>query len=214
MCDTDYYHNLSDFLCYTLAKSGNLRLLHFLVATNRLQMYNEKRWHGILECPSICWNAARYGQLQFLRWCVYNGASVRAADFCAGAAFRGHLHILKWARKEGFKMGYATCESAAEGGQLHILKWLRAQGYRWGRTTTTCSSAAKGGHLGVLKWARANGCDWGADTCRLAADYNHLDVLQWASSNGAEWDGEDYMDSKICMINNAIRDWIVSQRGE
>ena len=45
---------------------------------------------------------------------------------------------------------------AAFGGHLDVLKWARENGCEW--DSDTCSDAALNGHLSVLKWARKNGC--------------------------------------------------------
>ena len=50
---------------------------------------------------------------------------------------------------------YITC-GAAYGGHLDVLKWTRENGCEW--DWRTCSNAAENGHLHVLKWARENGC--------------------------------------------------------
>ena len=48
------------------------------------------------------------------------------------------------------------CKSAASGGHLHILKWLRRN--RCTCDSGTCAEAAGGGHLDILKWLRKNKC--------------------------------------------------------
>ena len=101
-----------------------------------------------------------------------------------GAAFGGHLDVLKWARKNDCEWDSWTCHRAAVNGHLHVLKWISENGCKW--DSRTCAYAAQNGHLNVLKWARKNGCGWDSWTCHCAAKNGHLDVLEWARENGAE----------------------------
>ena len=49
-----------------------------------------------------------------------------------------------------------TCNGAAFSGHLEVLKWARENGCEW--NSSTCSHAIREGHLEILKWAHANGC--------------------------------------------------------
>ena len=99
-----------------------------------------------------------------------------------GAAFDGHLDVLKWARENDCKWDSWTCTYAAGNGHLDVLKWARENGCEW--NSDTCSNAGYHGHLHVLKWARENGCAWNSWTCAYAAQNGHLHVLKWARENG------------------------------
>jgi hypothetical protein len=54
-----------------------------------------------------------------------------------------------------------TCFGAAKRGHLEVLQWARTNGCPWDEDT--CASAARGGHVEVIQWARANGCPWGVE---------------------------------------------------
>ena len=61
---------------------------------------------------------------------------------CEGAAYGGHLKVLKWARAKGCDWDNdKMCMIAAGGGQLEVMKWFRAQGSPWHERT--CMTAAK-----------------------------------------------------------------------
>jgi hypothetical protein len=45
-----------------------------------------------------------------------------------GAAWKGHLEVLKWARANGCPWDAKTCETAAFNGRLETLKWAHANG--------------------------------------------------------------------------------------
>ena len=66
------------------------------------------------------------------------------------AAFAGHLHVLKWAKKERLAWDKYVCEGSAQGGHLEVLQWARQN----------ACPAARGGHLEVLKWAQQHGGPW------------------------------------------------------
>ena len=74
------------------------------------------------------------------------------------------------------------CSGAAFGGHLNLLKWARENGCDW--DSLTCTAAACNGHMDILKWARENGCDWNSDACAYAALNGHLEVLKWAREHG------------------------------
>lgn len=133
---------------------------------------------------SLMAGAAYGGHLDLMKWLRANGCPW---DFyiCACAAQEGHLNVLKWARANGCDWDGTTCSYAAASGHLDILKWAKANGCNWDEDT--CSYAAQEGQLGILKWARANDCPWDRRTCSRAAERGHLEVIQWARVNGCDW---------------------------
>lgn len=148
-----------------------------------------------------CYWAAKFGQLEILKWARQCGCNWNE-DTCSIAAFNGHLHVIKWAR--GFKFGSdlitkcspredicpwdsKTCESAARNGQLHVLKWARQHGCHWNENT--CASAAVGGHLDILKWLRKNGCPWDEWTLFYVPEEQYPEIFNWAKENGCPGDG-------------------------
>ena len=48
-----------------------------------------------------------------------------------GAAFCGHLDVLKWARENGCQWDSSTCRHAALNGHLDVLKWVWNNGCKW-----------------------------------------------------------------------------------
>ena len=135
----------------------------------------------------IAYGAAYGGHLEVLKWALDNGCSYDG-DYliCAKAALNGHLKVLKWARNNGCDWNSVTCDYAALNGHLEVLKWARHNGCHW--DSMTCSHAASNGHLEILKWARDNGCHWNVYTYTYtnAAINGHLEVLKWARDNGCD----------------------------
>ena len=149
----------------------------------------------LINCNKSCtdqitYGAAYAGHLELLKWAHKNGCHCNSST-CAYAAKNGHLEILKWAHENGCSWDSMTCAYAAFNGHLEVLKWVRNNGCGW--DSGTCTYAAANGNLEVLKWARDNGCDWDSMTCTAAASNGHLEVLKWARDNGCNWDRDTYM---------------------
>jgi len=73
---------------------------------------------------------------------------------------------------------YVLSTDAAEKGHLGVLKWARKNGCPWDELT--CEYATGNGHLDVLKWARDNGCLWHRHTCLVYAITNdHSELAKW-----------------------------------
>ena len=175
---------------------------------------------------SDVFHAASHGQKHVLDWYAmipHEGLDARVAAYletldgaCDGAAWGGHLELLKYLREKGCAWSEETCVTAANGAHLHVLKWLRECGCPWyldimcaaaagsGNleimqwvhdngcpwNNYTCACAAAAGHLEILKWLRENGCPWDDVTCRYAATHGHLEVLKWARGNECPWNDE------------------------
>src|SRR4029079_513747 len=87
--------------------------------------------------------AARYGQLELLKWGVEQAGWKLEARLCTAAAEGGHVEVLEWLRANGCPWDDYVCGHAAQAGQLGVLQWLRANDYPWDRFTF--SSAAEAG---------------------------------------------------------------------
>ncbi|GFH57004.1 hypothetical protein CTEN210_13480 [Chaetoceros tenuissimus] len=77
----------------------------------------------------------------------------------------GHLNVLQFL-KDNFNLHFAlpmASRGAAFGGHIHILKWLKANNILYdlkdGQNDTLCYSALAGGQLETLKWLRKEGFD-------------------------------------------------------
>lgn len=93
---------------------------------------------------------------------VIQSALLRTQDpevsFCYGAAYRGDLSLLKWARSKQYCSFYA-----------------------W--DTWFCSLATETGNLEVLQWLRHNECSWVKEHCLLRATWNKYDhIVKWINS--------------------------------
>ena len=71
-------------------------------------------------------------------------------------AINKNFKILNQLLKFNKDLGRYITFGAAFGGHLDVLKWARENGCEW--DSWTCAYAAQNGHFDVLKWARENGC--------------------------------------------------------
>jgi len=128
-------------------------------------------------------------------------------SYCAWAAEKGHLHILKWLRDPNTGGGVCDwdedcCAYAAQGGHLNVLKWLRDPNTGGGVCPWNeycCAWAASNGHLHILKWLRdpntgGGVCPWNEWCCNYAAQNDHLHILKWlrdpeTGGGVCPWDG-------------------------
>lgn len=104
-----------------------------------------------------------------------------ARTYMAKMAARGHLEVLRRARKNRCPWDCRPCTRAAARGHLEVLKWARAEGCAW--STHTSVAAASYGHLEILKWLRAGGCPWFRNhALRSAIAHGHGAVAEWIAS--------------------------------
>ena len=182
--------------CYQISRSCAFKyniqknLSYYEVASEgfleilKWQFYKWNKWraYGRNFEPTICKGAARNGHLHILTWARENGFGWDS-NICLEAAINGRLDVLQWARDNNYEWKFDICTIAARHGHLEILKWARSNGYPW--DFNTCASAAGHGHLEILKWLRANGCPWNVWTCKEAIG-GHLGILKWACANGCK----------------------------
>jgi hypothetical protein len=171
--------------------------------------------HARLCCPDICNLAARYGQLNVLKWAIKKKYQVN--DFVSkeasnnkeiliwlidngykistlalnNIAKKGDLDLLKYAHGKNTEINSLVAWGAAEFGHLHILKWMIYDinvDFKENEEYWTCSWAAHGGKLDVLKWLRDNNFRWNEMTTSQAAVGNHFEVLKYVIDNGCPFD--------------------------
>ena len=75
----------------------------------------------------------------------------------------------------------AVCYGAARRGSVRLLKWARENNLVW--DADTCTDAAGKGHLPALQYLHENGCPWDYMTCFRAAQEKRWDCLQYAVDN-------------------------------
>jgi len=104
-------------------------------------------------------------------------------------------------------VGRIDARGAAARGHLEMLEWAREHGCPWKEDIDVdpyldcCALAAGGGHLEMLRWLREHGCPWGEMRVRGRSERVPR-VLKWAWEHGCPWaeDLEDPEDRDCCAI--------------
>ena len=163
--------------------------------------------------------AAEGGHLSILQWMQSQGHLLELYDgqLSYHAGLNGQLDVLKWLKKNGFKMSHRLCNVTAASGKVDVLQWCRDQGCKWDETTFACASssgnlemleychqhdcpydesacevAARSGDLYTLKWLRKHHLPWNANTCTSAVASGSIELLKWARQNNCPWNIETY----------------------
>jgi hypothetical protein len=139
-----------------------------------------------LDVGAVCRAATKGGHLEAFRWVMGQEGCRWDEGICASVAEEGHMHILKWARDNGYGWYLSASARAAKARRFEVLRWASdVWPTSWGGTSTSiCNAAAQGGHIEILRWARGKGCPWDATMYEHA---NSFDVMDWAWENGCPW---------------------------
>ena len=186
------------------ATSGDLEMLRWLHAHRRegctieATMYAARNGHlGVLkwlyanrpEGKEDIWCAidiaAKYGDIDILRWMhrdVNDGCMMNAMDY---AAIGGQLETVKWLHANVAEDECCTTTAmdyAAMQGDLDMVRWLHMHRTE-GCTCRAMEDAAKNGHIDVVRWLYMNRKPQFEDCMQMAIDYasknGHVDVVQW-----------------------------------
>ena len=123
---------------------------------------------------------ARTGNFDFVKyfWKVKKcRKSYRVAE---GAAYGGHLELLKYLHEKKWKVGNDAVFAAARNGHLECFKYLIEEvnlGHRGCDTT-----AAANGHLNILQYFVDRDFVKDNDPCEFAACYGQLETLKFLRS--------------------------------
>jgi len=164
---------------------------------------------------SIFREAARGGNLEMVKFLTSNYQSgniyrLRIAIF-DGAAEGGNIHILDWARHQGYvtKIGYDYSTKAARSGKLHVLQWMKE--CELFISEQVAVSAAREGHLNILKWLQEHNPEvfFGNtnDVAMKAARNGHFEVLMWIIKQGFVFSVEQVAEEALRSQCVELMDW-------
>jgi hypothetical protein len=87
------------------------------------------RKNALVESPRrTATRAAMAGRISVLAQMEATGMEWRHPDVCAAAAMKGHLHVLKWARKHGCAWDDRVCDLSDANGWEHVRYWADQNG--------------------------------------------------------------------------------------
>lgn len=119
----------------------------------------------------------------FYKICIFIAHYHVKGPLC-DAALGGHLDIVRYLFKRGYKIENCFLEMTAYEGHLDVIKFFMAQGIPLDMEAVY--SAARGGRLECLKFFAENGCVLNERTFFYAV--GHLDVMEYLLNEGCPWD--------------------------
>ena len=148
--------------------------------------------------PSIILVAARYNNLQAMKWLESNILHATNATkkiiiwdavdrTCNAIASTGCLYILRWALDRGCPWDVHCVSTCARGGHMEMFRWILDERF-FINVVGICSGAASGGHLQLLQLAREYELPWDENTFHCAAQSGNIQLMKWARINGCRWD--------------------------
>lgn len=125
------------------------------------------------------------------------------------AARFGQLEILKWYESQGLQLSPEDADGAARGGYLDILKWLAERGIL--PDQESIDMAARYGHVNILEWASHLDPPVlpNANVTEYPATWQHLNSIYWLIRNGIiEWQlfPQDLLPFYQISVKNPLRD--------
>ena len=160
------------YFCEQVAETNKLELLKWAREEKKCEW---DRWTIIA--------AAEQGNLEMVKYCVAKKRPINETA-CAGAAWKGHLEVLKYLHEEAkAPWDWRTATCAAGNGHLHTLEYLVERKYdkysEW-----TCMHAAENGHLVCLKYLHETAkAPWNKEAVREANENNHPECVQYLLDN-------------------------------
>ena len=127
--------------------------------------------------------AALMGHEDIILFLLKTGAFFDS-DVLDGAAFGGHLEVLKILQKNKPDFG-STCaiDDAAMNGHFEVVKFLQKKRTE-GCTAKAIDSASQNGHLEIVKFLYRCQFECTQQAMNLAAEGGHLAILQFLHKNG------------------------------
>lgn len=147
-----------------------------------LQMECERGCTLAYKYARVYVQASRSGSVEVLDFIEQGRNLVEELDtiaMCASA--RGHINVIQWAQKRGYRFTLKYTISAARNNQIRVLEYMRDA---WTDETT-----ANAGSLETLKWLRQHKCPWSESTLIGAAQDNMKDMFMWALQNACPVSG-------------------------
>lgn len=153
------------------------------------------------------------GHLELLIWAIQKGCLWTNEDICDKAAGGGHQKILDWTISNGRPLGDHTYYWAASGGHLEILIYIEKNGYRCDYASVA-ACAADCGYIEILKWTLCRsselGFRWTACDCDCvwenATYQGHLNILKYLHDYGLPYNYTQLCENAL--RHNDILEWI------
>ena len=142
----------------------------------------------INECKNKKLVIFKYGYLDVIKILCNSKKFKYERDHIDLAAEFGHINILKFVKKLGYKficLGNkyigGTIDRAGKRGQIHILDWFKNSDLQIKYTNYSINWASGSGHINILNWFKNSGLNfkYSKDAIRSASESGHIHVLDW-----------------------------------
>lgn len=156
------------------------RLLRKDVVQHAVQLGYPNVAQWLMDAGAPCGHTDVYkisltGDLKLLKWCKYHGMSMMLAG--AGAAEKGHLHILQWLKTSKFSFATEDCYMAVANGQQNILEWYEMEGSALGWNEAHMQRAAENEHFHLIEWLHERGCPMDEDVYLAGVRSGNVNVV-------------------------------------
>ena len=215
-----YYHqDIVEYCVQNGCPIGTNDICHYAmedeVYDRAYRMLKLLRRNSVPWSRETCFDAARKGNFQALKWAVSNGCSWDRQDCAYYAAEYGDIEVLKWMRSQSCEWDEEISAKAAKKGHLETLKWLKSEGCPFGRFTFLAAISSENyaiveyciendvpfddriyervieetsDPIPIIKLLRNSDYPWHLNACTQAAFNEDLDILRWLRFNDCPWD--------------------------
>lgn len=128
------------------------------------------------EARGLCVYCAIHGHLALLQWLRDEQDVSIPDDAYYKAAYYGRLNILQWAHPIQRTHPDISAQ-ATRNGQLHVLKWAKEQGYVFDRWLFEI--AVWHGNVEILQWLHENGCPPSRSAVLAAITSGKFHMFKW-----------------------------------
>jgi hypothetical protein len=118
---------------------------------------------------SVCSSAAERRHYIIVMLLRERGCSWYGQLICENAARAGNLPFLKWAKEQGVVFTERTMAVSARGGHTDVCAYLRSQNCNWG--IRVCNVAAYAERMDTLDWLLEHGCPFNTSKLWVPAAY-------------------------------------------
>lgn len=165
-------------------------------AKNQVHVINHFLKEGVPLAPRVVEAAASTGEESLMEFMLSNGCDKDDGSVYVGAAANGHVNIMKWSVKHGFrwpssKVLARVYKKAARNGHLSVLQWAELEIWKshalyidvLQHNDKIFTAAAKSNQQEVIKWLKNNGFLFDSDIIKHLARHG-LKAVLWGMEEG------------------------------
>lgn len=137
---------------------------------------------GVEHYNNLAEHASNYGRLKMLK--IIPDEKYNKDTIASIAAEYGHLNIIKWLYKNGYRNINNIVLSSAKGNNINIIVWGIKKGFN--NMYALAIIATENGNLEIVKYAYDKGSNNIEEIMNVAALNDYPNIVEWALDNGAK----------------------------